>query len=197
MKRRERYDAKAVETIIAQGNRLERLTRDLRETVRAQSGMLSLERAAVDVCALIIAAVEQTQVAATSHMLSLDVPAHLPTGWWDADRIAQVLGNLILNGIKYSEAGGEVRITVEDCETYVRIRVADLGIGIPPESLPHVFEPFYRAHNAHSGSARGMGLELPISKALVEAHGGQLTVESRFGEGSTFTLSLPYSAPWP
>lgn len=197
MKRRERYDAKAVETIIAQGNRLERLTRDLRETVRAQSGTLSLERASVDARALIVAAVEQTQVAATTYTLSLDVPAQLPPAWWDADRIAQVLGNLILNGIKYSEPDGEVRIIVEDCETSVRIRVADLGIGIPPEALPHVFEPFYRADNAQSGSARGMGLGLPISKALVEAHGGELTVESRVGEGSTFTLSLPYGAPLP
>lgn len=197
MKRRERYDAKAVETIIVQGNRLERLTRDLRETVRIQRGLLSLERAPVDVRALIVAAVEQAQVAATIHTLSLDVPVHLPPAWWDADRIAQVLGNLILNGIKYSESGGEVRITVEDCETYVRIRVADLGIGIPPEALPHIFEPFYRAHNAQSGNARGMGLGLPISKALVEAHGGELTVESRFGEGSTFTLSLPYGVLLP
>jgi len=197
MKRRERYDAKAVETIIAQGNRLERLTRDLRETVRVQRGLLSLERAPVDVRALIVAAVEQTQVAATTYTLSLDVPAHLPTAWWDADRIAQVLGNLILNGIKYSEPDGEVRITVEDCETSVRIHIADLGIGIPPEALPHVFEAFYRADNAQSGSARGMGLGLPISKALVEAHDGELTVESRVGEGSTFTLSLPYGVLLP
>ena len=197
MKRRERYDAKAVETIIAQGNRLERLTRDLRETVRVQRGLLSLERASVDVRALIVAAVEQAQVAAPTYTLSLDVPAHLPTAWWDADRIEQVLSNLILNSIKYSEPDGEVQIIVEDCETAVRIRVADLGIGIPPEALPHIFGSFYRAHNAQSGSARGMGLGLPISKALIEAHDGELTVESRIGEGSTFTLSLPYGAPLP
>jgi signal transduction histidine kinase len=107
-----------------------------------------------------------------------------------------VLGNLLLNAIKYSE-GGTVRVRVRDEGESVRITVADQGIGIPAGALSHIFEPFYRAENAAGGSRRGMGLGLPISKALIEAHGGEMAVESRVGEGSTFTLTLPYAVPLP
>ncbi|MCA1725680.1 MAG: response regulator, partial [Thermomicrobia bacterium] len=196
MKRRERYDAKAMETIIAQAQRLDRLALDLRETVRARLGALAVAPGPVEVRSLVLAAVEQAQATTEAHTIAVEMPGALPPARWDADRVAQVLGNLLLNGIKYSE-GGEVHLRVTDEGASVRIAIADRGIGIPLEALPHIFEPFYRAENAVSGSRRGMGLGLPISKALIEAHGGALTVESRVGAGSTFTLTLPYNIPTP
>ncbi len=196
MKRRERYDARAMETIIAQAQRLERLTVDLRETVRARLGALAIMPGPVDVRSLVLAAIEQAQATTEVHTIAVEMPDTLPPAQWDADRIAQVLGNLLLNAIKYGE-DGEVRVRVANEGKSVRIAIADYGIGIPTEALSHIFEPFYRAENAASGSRRGMGLGLPISKALVAAHGGELAVESRVGEGSTFTLTLPYDAPAP
>ena len=197
LRRRERYDAKAVETIIAQGRRLERLTLDLRETMLVQAGVLNLKRAPVAVRELIAAAIEQAR-ATTDRAIHVEMPERLPIAEWDADRVAQVLGNLLLNAIKYSGErgeGGDVRVRVEDTGEAVRVAVADSGIGIPPDALPRIFEPFYRASNATDGSTRGMGLGLPISKALVEAHGGAMWAESALGEGSVFIFTLPYRAP--
>jgi PAS domain S-box-containing protein len=194
MKRRERYDARAMETIIAQAQRLERLTVDLRESVHSQLGALAIMPGPVDVRSLVLAAVEQAQATTEAHTIIAEMPDTLPSARWDGQRIAQVLGNLLLNAIKYSE-GGPVHVRVTDEGEFARIAVVDHGIGIPPDALSRIFEPFYRAQNAASGSRRGMGLGLTISKALTEAHGGEMTIESHIGEGSTFTLTLPYNAP--
>ena len=193
MRRRQRYDAKAVETIVAQARRLERLTLDLRETMLVGARALTLKRGPTDPRALVTAAVELAQATSADHRIVLEVPAHLPAADWDADRVSQALGNLLLNAIKYSE-GGTVRVQVNDSDGAVRIAVTDTGMGIPPEAIPQIFEPFYRATNAAAGSARGMGLGLPIAKALIEAHGGTLTAASTLGVGSTFIVTLPYTA---
>jgi len=195
MQRRERYDAKAVGTILAQAKRLERLTLDLRETVLLASGIPALVRGPVDIRALIHAAVEQTQATTAVHTITVIMPPELPQAQWDADRIAQVLGNLLLNAIRYTPAGGMVCVTGEDGGDCVQVSVSDSGIGIPAEAVPRLFEPFYRATNAGEGSARGMGLGLSISKAIVVAHGGELRVESVVNGGSTFTMILPYAPP--
>jgi len=195
MQRRERYDAKAVGTILDQAKRLERLTLDLRETVLLESGIPSLVRSPVDIRALILAAVEQVQTTTAAHTITVEMPSEVPQAQWDPDRIAQVLGNLLLNAIRYTPAGGVVHVRVEEGGDCVQVRVSDSGIGIPPEAIPRLFEPFYRATNAREGSARGMGLGLSISKAIVAAHGGELQVESVVGVGSTFTMIVPYAAP--
>lgn len=195
MQRRERYDAKAVGTILTQAQRLERLTLDLRETVLMTAGIPSLRRSPVDICALILAAVEQTQATTAVHTITVIMPPELPQAQWDADRIAQVLSNLLLNAIRYTPAGGVVHVHVEESGDCVQVSVSDSGIGIPAEAIPRLFEPFYRATNAGEGSARGMGLGLSISKAIVVAHGGELRVESVAGVGSTFTMILPYVVP--
>ena len=195
MRHRERYDEKAVDSIIAQAKQIERSTLDLREAMRVQAGVLALRCSAVDVRALVAAAVAQAQATTADHVISLAMPTHLHRAEWDADRVAQVLGNLLFNAIKYSPSGGDVRVVVEEIGESVRISVADFGIGIPQPSLPRIFEPFYRAMNAKESSARGMGLGLPIAKELVVAHGGEIAVESALGQGSTFTFTLPYAPP--
>jgi len=193
MQRRERYDAKALETIIAQAKRLERLTLDLRDTALLEGGVPSLVRNTVDVCALIHAAVEQAQTAITTHTITIDMPSVMPEADWDSDRVLQVLSNLLLNAVKYSPEGSAVQVQVTDGGDVAHIAVGDTGIGIPAEAIPHLFEPFYRAANARAGSARGLGVGLSISKGLVEAHGGILTVTSTVGVGSTFTVTIPYA----
>jgi two-component system phosphate regulon sensor histidine kinase PhoR len=137
------------------------------------------------------AAIERAQVVAPRHTVQRELADDLPVAAWDADRVSQVLDNLLLNAVQYTPAGGVVRVRAEAAGDVVRIIVADEGRGIPPEDLPRIFEPFYRAASARVGRAQGMGLGLPISKALVEAHGGTLAVESAVGRGTTFTVTLP------
>ncbi len=105
MQRRERYDAKAVGTILAQAKRLERLTLDLRETVLMESGIPSLHVARLISARSFSTAVEQAQATTTAHTITVAMPPVLPQAQWDADRIAQVLGNLLLNAIRYTPAG--------------------------------------------------------------------------------------------
>ena len=109
----------------------------------------------------------------------------------DAQKIYQVLLNLLDNGIKYSDPGGLVRIRVLDGKDYVVVRVSDDGVGIPEEDLPQLFDRFYRVNKDRSRATGGSGLDLAISKQIVDLHGGTLVVESRVNEGSTFDVRLP------
>ncbi|MFP2902717.1 sensor histidine kinase [Corallococcus sp. 4LFB] len=112
----------------------------------------------------------------------------------DPDRVAQVLTNLVGNGIKYSPEGGTVTVTVTQTADTVDLRVEDQGIGLQPQELQEVFAPYSRA--AEARSIRGLGLGLYICRAIVEAHGG--TIEARSegrGRGTTFLVSLPRHPP--
>jgi signal transduction histidine kinase len=112
---------------------------------------------------------------------------------WDADRMNEVLGNLLSNAFKFTERNGTVEMTVEPTESdaAVQIEVRDSGAGIPAEQLPHVFEKFFQADNQEAASAKGSGLGLAIAKTIVEAHGGTIACDSTPGVGTTFTLVLP------
>jgi signal transduction histidine kinase len=109
----------------------------------------------------------------------------------DKTRIKQSLVNLIANAIAYTGEGGTVTLACERTEGSTRISVADTGRGIPPEDLPHVFERFYRVDKSRSHLSGGMGIGLSITKAIVEAHGGAIAVESTAGQGSVFIITLP------
>jgi signal transduction histidine kinase len=108
----------------------------------------------------------------------------------DANRLKQVLVNLVDNAIKYSKSGGLVTIMVSFNEVRVQISVRDTGLGIAQNELEAVFDKFYRVPS-HESTARGSGLGLPIAKKIIEAHKGDIWVESEVGTGSTFTFSLP------
>jgi signal transduction histidine kinase len=114
----------------------------------------------------------------------------------DPDRLAQALGNLISNAIKYTPAGGTVSIGVETDPEAVCIQVADTGLGIALDEQARIFEPFYRGQTARR-FPQGMGLGLTIARDLISAHGGRLEVASTLGLGSQFTISLPESSPLP
>jgi signal transduction histidine kinase len=128
------------------------------------------------------------------------VAAAKPVGTWDAARLARVIDNLIANAIKYSPAGGEITLHVdeeanEDGTPVAVLRVQDRGVGIPAAEIDRVFERFFRGSNV--GSIGGMGIGLAGARAIAEQHGGSLTVESHEGEGTTFTLRLPLDAAKP
>jgi len=112
----------------------------------------------------------------------------------DPDRLRQLLLNLVDNALKYTPPGGEVTLSLQREPGWVCISVADTGIGIPPEDLPHIFERFYRSDKARTRGKGGTGLGLAIAKWIAEAHNGRITVESAPGKGSTFTVWLPSPA---
>jgi two-component system sensor histidine kinase ResE len=112
---------------------------------------------------------------------------------WDPERINEVTGNLLSNAFKFTAAGGDVELIAAPADGAVVIQVRDTGAGIPADQLPHVFEKFYQADNQRAASAKGTGLGLAIAKEIVEAHRGTITCESKIGEGTTFTITLPVS----
>ena len=112
----------------------------------------------------------------------------LPEVWGEHDRLLQVFENLIGNAIKFTTAGGWITVGAASNDQEVVFWVADSGAGIAPGDLPHVFDRFWQATR---GDRRGAGLGLPITKGIVEAHGGRIWVESTLGRGSTFFFSIP------
>ncbi len=186
---------------------LSRLVTDLRELALAEAGQLTIERRTVDLGDLIrraVAAVEP--VAAEKDItLSLDVPPTLPPISADADRLRQVLHNLLSNALRHTPAGGRVTISAELAPgeeareqgstgtPLLLVSVADTGPGIPAEDLPHVFDRFYRADKSRSRAGGGSGLGLTIARYIVEAHGGRIWAQSQVGEGTRITFTLPIS----
>ena len=106
----------------------------------------------------------------------------------DRDRLLQVLSNLVGNAIKFTAEGGRITLRTEPMSREVRFVVADTGMGIVPEHLPHLFDRFWQANRAHR---QGAGLGLAIAKGIVEAHGGRILVESTPGQGTTFFFTIP------
>ncbi|HEV2528246.1 MAG TPA: ATP-binding protein [Thermomicrobiales bacterium] len=188
LQRRQAYEAHRVDRIVHQIDRMERLLSGLRNVVRAEKGWLERGVVAIDLARLVTDAADRGQLQSPAHqvMVEIDGPA---VGYWDQERIEQILDNLISNAIKYSPAGRSITVRLTSNDTSVRISVADQGIGIPADSLPLLFERFYRA--SEGGAVKGMGLGLYIVRTLVQAKGGRVSVESVVGKGSTFTVELP------
>ncbi len=191
LSRRGVYDARAVGTIVLQADRLERLIDDLRDVARIEAGGIILRRAEVDVAALVRTCVEEARSLTGAHTIRLEAPPEPIVGRWDAGRLTQVLGNLLDNAMKYSPDGGTISVVVARSAGAVRIAIADEGIGMASEVAARVFERFYRAPDGVATDRKGLGLGLYISKALVEAHGGRIAVESILDHGSTFRVTLP------
>lgn len=178
-------------------DRLLRLIDDLLMLNRLEGGALPLELASVSIPGLAAEAVRSaTAVAAKS-----GVTVHLdagdgPQARADPRRLLQVLDNLIGNAVKFSSAGGLVRVSARYTRENWRIDVSDTGIGIPADEAARLFSPFVRGSNARIAGLPGTGLGLSIVKALVEMHGGQVRVASELGQGSTFSVLLPmYTIP--
>ncbi|MCW3051171.1 MAG: domain S-box [Chthonomonadales bacterium] len=178
-------------TINNEAQRLTRISEDL--LILSQAESRQPEKARFLLAGMIQEAVLRFQPQAEK--AGIDLSAEMPTDlevFANHDQIEQVIVNLIDNTLKYTPSGGKARITAEDMTKQVAIHVSDTGIGIMPQDLPRIFERFYRVDKARSRQSGGTGLGLSIVKHIVEAHGGQVTVKSEYGHGSTFTFTLPH-----
>ena len=182
---------------------LSRLVEDLRELALADAGQLYLDLRPTDVAPIIRHTVENFGLAAEAQEVSLAVQLadDLAPVQADADRIAQVLRNLLANALRHTPSGGSVMVSASATDGALEIAIADTGVGIAPEDLAHVFERFWRADPARARSraggeerlAGGSGLGLSVAQSLVEAQGGRIWVESRLGEGTVFRFTLPFA----
>jgi signal transduction histidine kinase len=186
------YNESSLATIVAKAEQLNRLIGDLADSSRLEADQLKLRRTPVDLIEVVRACTEQAQMASPSHRLRLESAEPSLQGFWDRGRLTQVFSNLLGNAIKYSPGGGEVLLTIEDLGSAARVRVRDQGVGIPPVALPRLFDRFYRVP-AITGQVQGLGLGLHVTRALVDAHGGSIEVESLLGQGSVFSVTLPYA----
>jgi signal transduction histidine kinase len=186
-------DRRAVQVIVEQAMRLNRMVASLLDLSRIETGQLSIERAPVDLRGLVRRVVEEMQLALDRHTITIHSPDQPVLIMGDELRLEQVLQNLISNAIKYSPEGGPITVQVEQYDARARVAVTDRGIGIPAEALPRLFQRFYRASNVDPQSS-GMGLGLYVVREIVALHGGEVHVTSREGEGSTFTICLPLMA---
>jgi signal transduction histidine kinase len=173
------------------------LINDLLDVSKIEAGEMQLYFQPAEVRPIIEDALDSTLAqmdAKRDVSLEIDMPETLPTVVMDARRIRQVLLNLLSNAVKFTPAG-EVRFTIAADADSITFTVKDSGIGIPEDELPNIFEAFQRSTRAKAMGIEGTGLGLPISRHLVEAHGGTLTVETEIGTGSTFTVRLPLVPP--
>jgi signal transduction histidine kinase len=177
--------------------RLQALVEDLLLVAQIEAKRIELTLGPVDIAGLARRAVELAQPAATERGVAVDVVAdHPPAIVADGARLTQVLDNLISNAVKFTQEGGRVTVRVDrdgDGEG-VRLSVADTGIGIPADEQGQVFSRFFRASTATRQAIPGTGLGLAISRALVEQHGGTISLESKEGAGTNVTVSLPAAA---
>ena len=181
--------------IHAEADRLNRLVDDLQELSRVEAHAYNLDIRPLDVSSLVKTVTKRLAPHAESKRiaLGLELPLDLPRVLADEDRIIQVLTNLTGNALQYTPEEGKVTISAKRVDDGVQIAIRDTGIGIPPEHLDHIFDRFYRVDKSRSRQAGGgSGIGLTIARALVEAHGGGIWVESGGeGKGSTFNFTVP------
>lgn len=185
------YDRLARETA-----RLQRLINDLQELSRLEAGYLPIKAAPTDLGPLLSSIVDRfsdQRLPDDPVQLKLSCPPALPLAQADAERIEQVLVNLVSNALRYTEVGA-VAVTAWSTKHQVWVAVEDTGVGIAPEDVAHVFDRFWRADPSRDRTSGGTGIGLTICRRLVELHGGSIEVESTLGQGSVFRFWLPVAA---
>jgi len=195
-------DQEQMDALVAETSLLNRLVGDLRLLSLAEAGALKLEFQEVEVNALVRQVVDRAAPLAAQKGIAIqyDLPEQSLLARMDSDRMTMVLNNLIANALRYTPSGGTVRIhlTVPNANHEMEISVEDSGTGIEPDSLPYVFDRFYRVERSRTRASGGSGLGLAIVKQLVEAHGGKVKAESPIftdekqrGYGTRIRLTLP------
>ena len=170
---------------------LTQMTSELLELTRIESGQVPLEFKSVPAAGLLVSAADRMRAQAERAGLTLRLGSseEMTEVCADPSRLEQVLVNLIHNAVKFTNPGGEVVLSAQAKESFVRFAVQDTGAGIPEEDLERIFERFYKADRARSGGGTGLGLS--IARHIVEAHGGRIWAESVEGKGSTFYFTIP------
>jgi signal transduction histidine kinase len=186
---------KGLRQIDVSATRMTTWIHDLLDVARLEVGQpLSLHLAPTDLVGIVAQAVDEHQQATSQHTIRLEANEQEVVGAWDAARLRRVLDNLLGNAIKYSPEGGTISVSVgrqqDPAGAWGVVCVRDQGVGIPEQDQPHIFDPFRRAANV-AGRIAGNGIGLAGSCRIVQQHGGSIDLESREGQGSTFTLRLP------
>ncbi|MBI4230325.1 MAG: PAS domain-containing protein [Planctomycetes bacterium] len=182
---------KFLRVVEEESDRLLELIENLLNVSRIESGKLHLVLAAVDPSELVRSIEKVSRVQSERHTLILEVAQGMPQVNLDADKMKEVLLNLVSNAVKYSPAGGRVWLRAFPREGNLWFEVADEGLGISEENQKNLFEKFFRVDSEATRNIRGTGLGLAITRSIVQAHGGTLHVASTLGKGSTFTVVLP------
>jgi CheY-like chemotaxis protein len=175
-----------------------RLVDDLLDVSRITSGRLALSRRPVNIAHILEQVADSIQPSLFQRELTLHLEPEVNDAWVEGDevRLVQVFNNLLVNAIKFTPAGGRIRIAAARAGDQVQVQVADSGIGIDPPELVRVFELFYQAPQSPDRARGGLGLGLPIVKSLVEMHGGRVTASSEgLGRGTRITVHLPLCEP--
>ncbi len=184
----------ALDPILDKTALLNRLVEDLRQLTLAETGQLSLDKQPTDLHALTLQTIEAFQPATVERSINLEIdsPPNLPLVQADRQRVQQVLMNLLSNALRYTPDGGTITVRLA-AGKQMRVVVQDQGPGISPDALPNVFERFYRVEQGRTRATdgSGSGLGLAVARSLVEAHGGQIGVESLPSLGAAFWFTLP------
>ena len=177
-------------------DRLVELINEMLDISRIESGRVHLRVEPMSVAESVDGAVEtfRAVLTQTGRTLDVHVPSHLPPVVADRDRVGQVLINLLSNALKYSPGGGHVEVSASHHGDFVMVSVTDQGLGIGKEDLKRLFTKFYRVDSAMTREIGGTGLGLSICKNIIELLGGEITVKSKLGSGSTFSFTLPVAA---
>lgn len=186
-------DEETVATLDAEALLLSRLVDDLQEISIVEAGQMTLDIQPEDLTELLSHTTDAMRAVAGAHQINLEfhVPVSLPLVSIDYHRISQVLRNLLENAIAHTGEGGHITVGAIPRGRYVEVSVTDNGAGIVHEDLPYIFDRFYRADRSRTRATGGRGLGLTISRGLVEAHGGTITVTSTPGKGSCFSFTVP------
>ena len=181
------------DTMHIEAQHLQHLIDDLRTLSLADAGELPLTRLPLAPQSLLerAAAAYRAQAQERNITLQIQHAPSVPQIEVDPERMAQVLGNLLSNALRYTPAGGTITLRDESNAGRVRLMVSDTGAGIAPEAIPHIFERFYRVDPSRQQQNGSSGLGLAIARSLVEAHNGTLTAQSTLGQGTTFMITLP------
>ncbi len=184
--------------IVQEADRMNRLVYDLLLLSKLNYNNSKTENEPVDVRGLICDILRRMHLAMEEkkQTLSVSIPENIPKVAGSRDKLEQVFVNIISNAVKYTDDGGKVTVYAGEMYDYVFVKVIDTGMGIPEEDLPFIFDRFYRVDKARSRAAGGTGLGLAIAKEIVESHSGKISVASKLGEGTEFTINLPvYKEP--
>jgi signal transduction histidine kinase len=185
---------RALESIERNARAQSVLINDLLDVSRVISGKLRIEQRPVDVPSIVLAAIDAVRPAVRAREIDLNVSLGSLTRevWGDADRLQQVMWNILSNAVKFTPPSGRIEVSVEESASSAQITVADNGVGIDSAFLPHVFERFRQGDSSTTRMQSGLGLGLAIVRHLVDLHGGSVTVASEGpGKGSTFIVTLP------
>lgn len=183
-----------LDVALDQIDRMSRLILELLDVSRIETGRLEIRREPIAWSTFVCDVVHRHHTAVSDRRFQLNVPVSNKRVIGDRDRLEQVLGNLMENAVKYSPDSSEIIVSLEERDDQLITSIADRGIGIPSDELGQVFERFHRGRQVSSTNYGGLGLGLYITKQIVERHGGTIWVESREGQGTTFSFSLPVAS---